>query len=476
MKNTAILFAACLTSAILAIAGYRYFEPRSQPLVIRETIPPAPVQTSLPTSPNLPSGSVLPIDFTEAARRSTPAVVNIKADQRFDLWMTNRYSGSSGSGVIISPEGYLLTNNHVIEEGNRYDVTLHDRREFEAELIGTDPTTDLALLKLKNPDQLTFPFVRFGDSDSLQIGEWVLAVGNPFNLTSTVTAGIVSAKGRSIDILDDDYRIESFIQTDAAVNPGNSGGALVNLRGQLVGINTAIITRSGKYEGYSFAVPANLAAKVVGDLQDFGTVQRGLLGVSIDPVDQALARQLDLQEVRGVYLRSVNEGSGAEAGGLRSGDVILRINDFRIKDIPALQEVIGRFRPGNTVHIRYMRDGQLREAEVELRDQDNKATPAVAGEADVIDILGFELRDLNREEYNRLRTGGVFVEAIRPNSIIEKTDMSPGYIITKVNKRRISTVAELQESIRKGPPTVLLEGFYEDFEGAYYYTFNRAAQ
>ena len=472
MKNAAFLLFSCLLSAVLAIAGYRYFEPPAQPLVIRETVP-QPVQTALP--PASASARLLPVDFRGAAARTTPAVVNIKSDKRFDLWLSSRHGGSSGSGVLISPDGYLLTNNHVIEDGDEYLITLHDNREVEAALIGVDPTTDLALLKINpNPAGSEFPYVVFGDSDSLQVGEWVMAVGNPFNLTSTVTAGIVSAKGRNINILDDVRRIESFIQTDAAVNPGNSGGALVNERGELVGINTAIITRSGKYEGYSFAVPSNLAAKVVSDLRDYGAVQRGLLGVKIESMNQELAQRLRLKSAKGVLVEEVYPGTGAELAGLQANDVIVQINDVAIPDVPVMQEVVGRFRPGNTLRVEYLRNGKRETTRVTLRNEQNETELSVPTvDADVFNQLGFELRDLTTAERQRLRTGGVYVTGIRPNSVIDNTDMSPGYIITNVNDRRVGDIGEFQEMLDEYRGKILLEGFYEEFEGAYYYQFRR---
>ncbi|RMF32504.1 MAG: PDZ domain-containing protein, partial [Bacteroidetes bacterium] len=339
------------------------------------------------------------------------------------------------SGVLVSPDGYIVTNNHVVEEGDRFQITLNDHREFEATLIGTDPTTDLALLKIEGEN---LPFLLFGNSDSLQVGEWVLAVGNPFNLESTVTAGIVSAKARNIQILEGDYSIESFIQTDAAVNPGNSGGALVNTNGELVGINTAIITRSGRYEGYSFAIPANLAQKVIRDLRDYGEVQRGLLGVRISPVDNHRAKELGLSKVEGVYISHVTKGGGAEAAGLRRGDVIIGINGVKVTTMPELQEQIGRYRPGNTILVEYIRRGKIFRTSVVLRDKNNSTVFQVNNDADnLLTRLGFEVRNLTHEETRALGTNGVYVVSVDLGSTIERTEMDPGYIITKVNDQPV---------------------------------------
>ena len=351
MKHYGLLIASSLFSALLAIFLYRYFEePRE--VIIRETVPArytALNKDFLSAEHPRMSLATSPTEFTSAAEVVTPGVVNIKTTVgggNFDFWSSGHSGSSSGSGVIISPDGYIVTNNHVIEDGDEIGVTLNDHREFSATVIGTDPSTDLALIKIKAEH---LPYLEFGNSDSLRVGEWVLAVGNPFNLESTVTAGIVSAKGRSIDILEGQDRIESFIQTDAAVNPGNSGGALVNSNGELIGINTAIITRSGRYEGYSFAVPANLASKVIKDLRDYGVVQRGVLGVFIDEMTSSRAESMGLNSVEGVFITRVTPGSGADDAGIKKGDVIVGINGTKTKTLPEMQEQLGRYRPGNSI-------------------------------------------------------------------------------------------------------------------------------
>jgi len=381
-------------------------------------------------------------------------------------WWSNNYGGSSGSGVIISPDGYIVTNNHVIEEGNQIEVTLNDKRKYDATLVGTDPSTDLALLKIEAE---RMPYLIFGNSDSIRVGEWVLAVGNPFNLESTVTAGIVSAKGRSIDILEGEYKIESFIQTDAAVNPGNSGGALVNTNGELVGINTAIITRSGRYEGYSFAIPANLARKIIRDLKDFGTVQRGILGIGIDEVNDELAKDLGLTSVEGVYITRVSPKSGAADAGLKRGDVIISINNLKTATIPELQEKVARYRPGNKVEVQYIRDGKKYKSNVTLKNKSN--TTALIGESSMLRDLGFELRDLSKSEREKLKTEGAYVISITRGSKIERTNMDPGFIITKVNDSTVNNVDDLVNLLKDATGKVMLEGVYENYPGEYYYAF-----
>jgi len=479
MKSVLPVLISSLLSAFLAIAIYKYLENPEQIIIER----PVATYTNLngedqqdlflgKNSENFTTSS--PTDFIVASKRVTPAVVNIKAleSSGFDWWNSSSFGVSSGSGVIISPDGFIVTNNHVVQNGEKFEVTLFNHREYEAKLIGTDPSTDLALLKIKEKN---LPFLKSGNSDSLQVGEWVLAVGNPFNLESTVTAGIVSAKGRNIDILEGDYSIESFIQTDAAVNPGNSGGALVNTNGELVGINTAIITRSGRYEGYSFAIPSDLVQKVIRDIRDYGEVQRGLLGVRIGEVTSQRAKQLGLPSVEGIFVSNLTSGGGAAEAGIKKGDVIIGINEIKVRTIPELQEQIGRFRPGDSIRIKYIRNGKEHKAIVTLKDKYNSTVFKVARETnEILNGLGFELRNLTKDEIQRLRIRGVYVRSVDIGSTIGKTEMDSGYIITKINDHRVSSLNDVAEELKKSKSRegkVLLEGFYENYPGEYYYTF-----
>ncbi len=474
MKQYMVIGITSLLSATLAVLLYRLVEP-SREVIIREHSPAtyanmggdplsdAPLRTFLSSAPT---------NFIVAAEAVTPSVVNIKTLQSgsgFDFWgSSNSYGTSSGSGVIISADGLIITNNHVIENGSRIGVTLNDQREFEAKLIGADPSTDLALLKIEAEG---LPFIRMGNSDSLRIGEWVLAVGNPFNLESTVTAGIVSAKGRSIDILEGQDKIESFIQTDAAVNPGNSGGALVNTNGELIGINTAIITRSGRYEGYSFAVPSNLVRKVVKDLRDYGIVQRGMLGVFVDKITVDRARELGLEAIEGVYISRVSPGSGADDAGLQRGDVIVGINGVKTRTVPEMQEQVGRYRPGNSITVEYIRQGKKDSAKVVLKNKNNNITLVASSDEQFIKELGFELQNLSRDEAKQFGVSGVKVISIYRGSRIERTNMEPGFIITKVGEKKITKIEDFVKEIRKSKGKVMLEGIYEDYPGEYYYAF-----
>lgn len=473
MKQYVIVAVSSLLSAVLAIFMYRWIAPQ-QEVIIRESATGSYAQLANDPLEDAPLRTFLssaPTDFIAAAEAVTPSVVNIKTQQSggsFDFWGSNAYGTSSGSGIIISADGYIVTNNHVIEEGTKIGVTLNDKREFEAELIGNDLSTDLALLKIEAE---RLPSMRFGNSDSLRVGEWVLAVGNPFNLESTVTAGIVSAKGRSIDILEGQDRIESFIQTDAAVNPGNSGGALVNTNGELIGVNTAIITRSGRYEGYSFAVPSNLVRKVIKDLRDYGVVQRGMLGVFIEKVTTERAKELGLDAIEGVYITRVSPESGADDAGLQKGDVILSINGVKTRTMPEMQEQVGRYRPGNSINVEYFRGGKKQIAKVLLKNKSNTTTVVASTDEEMLKDLGFDVQDLSADELRRAGATGVKVVSIIRGSKIERTNMEPGFIITKVGDKKVSNVEEFIKILKTSKGKIMLEGVYEDYPGEYYYAF-----
>lgn len=414
-----------------------------------------------------------PPNFVAAAALATPAVVYIESSMEQDdpLFFMSKRGQATGSGVIISPDGYIVTNNHVVENAQSIRVLLNNNREYVAELIGTDPTTDIALLKLEDAN---LPYLEFGNSDSSLVGEWVLAVGNPLRLQSTVTAGIISAKARNINILNNQqYRIESFIQTDAAVNPGNSGGALVNTSGKLIGINTAILSQTGRYEGYSFSIPSNLVQKVVWDLKDFGTVQRGLLGVVIEEVNSERAQLYGLAAVEGVFISNTTKNGAADVAGLKPEDIIISINNRTIKTVPELQEIIGRMRPGTKIKIDYWRSSKRLSTEAILKNQAN-TTGMVSTRRDreLID-LGMEVRDLTSEEKTQFKTSGVKVLSIYENSIIEKTNMAPNYIITSLNGNPIRNTDDLLENIKNAERNILLNGFYEKYQGKYPYRFNK---
>ena len=416
--------------------------------------------------------SSAPTTFTSAAEVATPAVVNIKALLEVDggFFKGGSMSGSSGSGVIMSPDGYIVTNHHVVENSSDIKVTLADKREFKGKLIGSDPSTDIALIKI---NVTNLPFVVFGNSDSVKVGEWVLAVGNPFNLTSTVTAGIISAKGRNINILGGGASIESFIQTDAAVNPGNSGGALVNSAGELVGINTAIITESGNYEGYSFAVPANLVQKVVRDLREFGIVQRAYLGIGIEDLNNDYALELGLPNAQGVYVNRISSNGAADEAGLKVGDVIIGINKSPTKSTPELQEIVGRYRPGDKVELEFWRNGSRQSTQITLKDSGNSTITSRYKGDELRSDIGLELRNLSKTEQNRLGLSGVIVTSIQRGSQVYDTNMQPGFILTRVNGSRVNDLAEAIEAIRNAMNNLVLDGYYEGEEDLYSYRFKK---
>ena len=362
-----VLLLCCLCTAALTLLLDRLF--------IAPAPAPVPIATQNKT-PTFRSGQ-LPIDFSTAAARVTPAVVLIRAypSSISRLEPSLRHT-TTGSGVVIGSNGLIVTNKHVIEGSIRVLVTLEDKREYEARVRGIDEATDLALLEISASN---LPVLAFGDSDSLRIGEWVLAVGNPFSLNSTVTAGIVSGKGRSIDVLEPEDRIESFIQTDAAVNPGNSGGALVNAAGELIGINTAILTNSGRDEGFAFAIPGNLARRVLLDLERYGEVRRAVLGAYVQTLNAAQARQLKLSSARGVLITGLRKRSPALRAGLEVDDVLIQFNGVPIDSPAELQEQLSRYLPGDRVRIRYLRAGRERSVSVLLRDKDNATRRLVSG-------------------------------------------------------------------------------------------------
>lgn len=410
-------------------------------------------------------------DFTKAAEMTVHAVVHVKtamqrtvANSPFEFFFgmpggtQQQIVEGTGSGVIISGDGFILTNNHVIENAQTITVSLNDEREYEAELIGRDPATDLALLKIKAE---SLPHLQFTNSDEVKVGEWVLAVGNPFNLTSTVTAGIVSAKGRNIGIIPDQAAIESFIQTDAAVNPGNSGGALVNIAGELIGINTAISTRTGSFEGYSFAVPSNIARKVVEDLKKYGTVQRAFIGVNIGDVNPKMAEELKLSVENGVYVGGVVPNGAAADAGLLEGDVIISIDGKTVNKSSQLQELIGRKRPGDKVNVTVNRKGEERIFDVELRNRQG-TTELLSGE----DLkfggsLGAKLQNIGRDDMRKFGINrGLKVVELKDGKL-KKAGIPQGFIITKVNNRVVNNAEEFLAMVERLQPGdgVLIQGY-----------------
>lgn len=404
------------------------------------------------------------LNFLDAAKKVTSGVVHIRTSYgpgEFSVNPLEMYlespARSSGSGVIISDDGYIVTNNHVVEDASNIEIVMNNNQRYFAKLIGTDPTTDLALLKVKAAN---LPFVRYGDSDKITPGEWVLAVGNPFDLNSTVTAGIVSAKARNIRILQDknNLEVEAFIQTDAAVNPGNSGGALVNLRGELIGINSAIATSSGSFQGYSFAIPVSLVKKVMDDLLEFGVVQRGLLGIQIVDVNAAIAENFSLEVNQGVFVDHVNKESAAEKAGLQSGDVIVGIEGFSVKSVSELQERVARHRPGKDIQVTYLRDHRRHEVMARLRNFQGHET--VQKKNVKHDIGGVVIEDVPYKELARLQLeGGVRVKDVASTKWLQ-SGIKKGFVIAFIDKLPVDNVEDLNRILDFKKGGILIEGYY----------------
>ncbi|MBO4447717.1 MAG: trypsin-like peptidase domain-containing protein, partial [Bacteroidales bacterium] len=406
-------------------------------------------------------------DFTFAAERAVDAVVFVKVTitQQFNpiddpflrFFFGNggpRESQGSGSGVIISPDGYIVTNNHVVQNASKIEITLNNNKTYEAKVIGTDPATDVALIKI---EATGLPTIEFADSDRLRLGEWVLAIGSPLGeeLRSTITAGIVSAKGRSISGYTGEFKIESFIQTDAAVNPGNSGGALVNKAGQLVGINTAIVSQTGAYSGYSFAVPSNIVRKIVSDLIDFGSVKRARLGVSMSPITEKKASELKLSSLDGVYINEVVPGSAAAKAGIKSGDVIVKLDSTLIKTTSDLQVKVNSFRPGDKTVAKVIRDGKTLDMPVEFIEEFENA---VASDGSTATFYGATLRELSKEGLANMRIKhGVLVEDAG-NGKLSQAGVQAGSVIQYVNDQAVSKPQDVIDAAKKARRSVVVEG------------------
>ena len=396
------------------------------------------------------------VDFTYAAEQTVHAVVHVRTksvvqqpDNPIMEWFYgDRYRSRPrevagyGSGVIISPDGYIITNNHVIEDAENIEVKLNDNRIFNAELVGRDPSTDIALLKIKAEN---LSYLKYGDSDNLKVGEWVLAVGNPFNLTSTVTAGIVSAKGRNLGILDNDYRIESFIQTDAALNMGNSGGALVDTKGLLVGITSAIYSPSGAYAGNSFAIPVSIVQKVVDDLRQFGEVQRALIGVNITDVDSDIAADKKLPEVKGAMITDVREGGSAADANLKKDDVIIKFNGVPVNNATELQEQVGKHRPGDRVNITYIRNGKEYTTPVTLKNiaGTTEVVPRGSGSSAIFGARFESLSSADKRTYG-IDSGVKIVEV--NDGLFSDLGLRKGTIITSVNNKKVNTPDDIRSA------------------------------
>jgi len=476
-KFASYLFAAILGGLIFAI-GFTYYNDYEKFSFTQETDSLPVVQANYST----PRLATIGPDFVDAADVTLHAVVHIKSELRqrnkvyndyFEQFF-NEFFGhpqrrnnnapviATGSGVIISSDGYIVTNNHVVQNADKLEITLNDKRSYEATIIGTDPTTDLAVIKI---EETGLPLLQYGDSDELKVGEWVLAVGNPFNLTSTVTAGIVSAKTRNINILGEVGAIESFIQTDAVVNRGNSGGALVNTEGELIGINAAIASNTGSYTGYSFAIPVNIVKKVIGDIVDYGEIQRAYLGITFREIDSQFADEMGLDEIKGIYVVEVIDDGAASEAGLSKGDVIIQVDNTQINSKSSLLETIGIKRPGDEVKVYVKRGNSMKQFDVVLRNR--------SGNTDIvknsnIEILGAVFQQATETELAALRIRhGIKITDIK-DGILKEAGIRDGFIVLYIDKEEVKSIDELKYNLNGKKGGTLFEGIYPNGQRAYY--------
>lgn len=478
IKNNVKLFILGLVGGMVPLAGFMLFSdsneatsPQSDRIVNNDG-------KSFARNTNFSWSNAVPSeDFVFASESSLNSVVHVTTKMettavRRDIFSEffygpgaggkefKQYGEGSGSGVIVAKNGYIVTNNHVIQDATEIQVTLNDNRKYTATVVGADPSTDIAVLKINETGLTSIPL---GNSDNIHVGQWVLAVGNPFNLTSTVTAGIISAKARNLNLISENEKsnivpIESFIQTDAAVNPGNSGGALVNTKGQLIGINTAIASETGSYSGYSFAVPVNLVKKVMTDLIDYGVVQRGYLGVRIADITQEMQKELKLKNLNGVYVAGVLENGSAAKSGINKGDVILKIGSKVVNSAAALQEEIGKRRPGDKISVTVrVSTGSEAVKELVLRNKDGKTTLITATSINKNVVMGAtftELSSIQKKELNI--TNGVKVKSLSAGKL-KSEGLREGMIITRINNDPIQSVEQLTRKLNTSTKGVLLE-------------------
>jgi len=455
MKGKYLLGALLMSLLGAAVALFTYTKIiEKHPVVIADDSSSVETQNARAflTSLQMQEGQV---DFTFAAEQTVHAVVHVhtksmmgrQADNPIMEWFYgDRYSrprevSGYGSGVIISSDGYIVTNNHVVDDAESVDVTLNDKRIFSADIVGRDPSTDIALLKIK-ADNL--PFIKFGDSEALKLGEWVLAVGNPFNLTSSVTAGIVSAKGRNLNLLEGSYRIESFIQTDAALNMGNSGGALVNTKGLLVGITSAILSPSGAYAGNSFAIPVSIVKKIVDDLREFGEVQRAIIGVNIRDVTSDDANKLNLPQIKGVLISGVIDDGSAKDAGIKENDVIVKFDGINVNTVAELQEQVGKHRPGDKVTVTYVRGGKETTVPVVMKNVAGN-TKVVTADMSSDEVFGAKIVPLNSTDKRSLDIDyGVKVSELN-NGRFKDIGLRRGYIILNVNGKKVNSTSDIKQ-------------------------------
>lgn len=465
-KTKALFLTLCAALIALSILTINLYSSQKE---IKQSIANAEMRLSSDNESTVPSVKANYMsyedgdNFVDAAEKTVNTVVHIKTEvvskgnSYYDFFgslleqlyggqmqMPNNVSVAYGSGVVISPDGYIVTNNHVVEGASKIEVTFNDKHKRTATIIGNDPSTDLALIKVEASD---LEYLAFADSDEVKVGEWVLAVGNPFNLTSTVTAGIVSAKARNINILGDGSTIESFIQTDAAINPGNSGGALVDMDGNLIGINAAIASRTGSYEGYSFAIPSNIVKKVVEDFLQYGSLQRAYLGISIVEITEELAEEKGITEMSGVYIMNVEERGGAKAAGIKEDDILLSVNNIPVNSNSQLIGVIGQYRPGDKVKVKVQRKDEILVKEVTLKNLEGTEEMHKEGESFYNEVLGIKVRPLSSSTKSELGINyGLELVEVR-EGVFKQKGITDDFIILSVNYQKVSSENDLKKAL-----------------------------
>lgn len=465
-KTKALFLTLCAALIALSILTINLYSSQKE---IKQSIANAEMRLSTDNESTVPSVKANYMsyedgdNFVDAAEKTVNTVVHIKTEvvskgnSYYDFFgslleqlyggpmqMPNNVSVAYGSGVVISPDGYIVTNNHVVEGASKIEVTFNDKHKRTATIIGNDPSTDLALIKVEASD---LEYLAFADSDEVKVGEWVLAVGNPFNLTSTVTAGIVSAKARNINILGDGSTIESFIQTDAAINPGNSGGALVDMDGNLIGINAAIASRTGSYEGYSFAIPSNIVKKVVEDFLQYGSLQRAYLGISIVEITEELAEEKGITEMSGVYIMNVEDRGGAKAAGIKEDDILLSVNNIPVNSNSQLIGVIGQYRPGDKVKVKVQRKDEILVKEVTLKNLEGTEEMHKEGESFYNEVLGIKVRPLSSSTKSELGINyGLELVEVR-EGVFKQKGINDDFIILSVNYQKVSSENDLKKAL-----------------------------
>jgi serine protease Do len=501
MKKFGLTLLTAFVGGAMALGGYKIVENKYTGNMSLEDKQKVYFASNHLTPVTTTTSSAGQVDFTEAAAAVTPAVVYIRTtyanqpdnDQQSQLQQMfgdmfgqrGKPQGvqmASGSGVIITPDGYIVTNNHVVDKAEKIEIVTNDHQNFRAKVIGTDPNTDLALIKIEGHN---LPIVKLGNSDNVKVGEWVLAVGNPFRLTSTVTAGIVSAKGRGIGIIGTEdsqdqnpfgrtqYQsqpkmskaIESFIQTDAAINPGNSGGALVNTNGELIGINSAIASHTGSYEGYGFAIPINLAKKVLDDIEKFGAVKRGYIGIGFKALDQDVAEELHIDKTTGLYIDQIVPGGGAAQAGLQSGDIITRVEGVKAYETSDLEETVGRLHPGDKIHLTVLRGNEEKNFSVTLKADAPTPKLAVSKSAEeLFNKFGASFVPLNAAQKAKFHVNsGVVVTQVRDGGLFDYTEVPVGSVITDINKQPISSIEDIDHALSNIKNGILtISGLYPD--------------